>query len=89
MKLNKLQKQAVNQWDGKSIISIYPNGTIQIQEFSINQQQSHAAESCECAMKKLDDLNVPRIDSSCGKEFSLIGRISWLQKNTAKIIEMV
>jgi|SaaInlV_120m_DNA_3_1039746.scaffolds.fasta_scaffold82611_1 hypothetical protein len=44
------------------------------------QELEHLAEELECANMYLDDLNIPRKDGS-GEEYSIVGRIKYLEKN--------
>lgn len=80
--LNELQIEAIENWDGNKILSINPNGSTTHQGFAERQQESYDATEFWCAMQKLDDLNVPRIDESNGQTYSVVGRIMWLAKNT-------
>lgn len=43
-----------------------------------------------CAMKKLDDLDVPRADPKNGEQYSIVGRINWLAKrNICTVIDTI
>lgn len=76
--MNKLQKQAVKDWNGGSVLSLYPNGMVKYQDFSVDQQEKHDAENFHCAMMILDDMKVPTHDPSNGEVYSIVGRIKWL-----------
>lgn len=47
----------------------------------IDPELLHQAEEAECANDVLDDLGVPRVDRSCGRTYSLVGRIRWALAN--------
>jgi hypothetical protein len=84
-KLTDIHIDGLNSWDGEKVISIYPNG-LSIQTFSVRAEQDHNSTEFWCAMEKLDDIGVSRIDPSNGKTYSIVGRIAWLTRN--KTIEI-
>ena len=72
--LTKLQEESLYNWDGKSVITIFPNGSIGECSFKHYADMQHKAEEYDSAMKALDDMDVPRADEK-GYEYSIVGRI--------------
>ena len=79
-KLSELQIEGIKNWDGKKVLSIEPKGAYGLQDFEMREEQSYNSTEFWCAMQKLDDLKVPRIEEETGKTFSIVGRIMWLAK---------
>jgi len=77
--LSKLQIEDIENWDGKNVLLIYPNGNIGTKTFKTIADEEYNSTEFWCAMKKLDDLEVPRIDIDHDNEaYSIVGRIMWL-----------
>lgn len=78
--LTELQINGIKEWDGKKVLSVYPRGSLGLQDFAIEEEQRYNSTEFWCAMKKLDDLKVPRIDMDNGQTYSIVGRIMLLSK---------
>lgn len=76
--LSDLQIAEIEEWDGKNVLLIYPNGSAGAKAFKTVADEEYDSNEYWCAMKKLDDLKVPRIDNSCDEVYSIVGRIMWL-----------
>lgn len=79
--LTELQINGIKEWDGKKVLSINPSGSLLHQDFAIVEEQRYNSTEFWCAMKKLDDLKVPRIDIDNDQTYSIVGRIMWLSRN--------
>jgi len=79
-KLSELQIEGIKNWDGEKVLSIKPNGAYGLQDFAMAEEQRYNSTEFWCAMQKLDDLKIPRIEEETGKTFSIVGRIVWLAK---------
>ena len=81
--LTELQKDGIKKWDGKEVLSLYPvaNGGYGLMKMSTKNNESYQSTEFWCAMEKLDDLKVPRVDESNGETYSVVGRIMWLSRN--------
>ena len=55
--------------------------------FAMSEKTKYDSTEFWCAMEKLDDLNVPRIDESNGETYSIVGRIMRLYKDATKPVE--
>ena len=80
-KLSELQVKMIDNWNGEDVLSLYSNGSTSIQTFSSREEERFESIEFSCAMKKLDDLMIPRIDE-LNKEFSIVGRIMWLYRQS-------
>ena len=80
-KLTSMQKDYIENWDGNSVLSIYPKGIVGNQSFENSEKEKFNATEFWCAMTFLDDLEVPRVEAVTGKQSSIVGRIKWLKNN--------
>lgn len=78
--LSDLQIEGIKNWDGEKVLSIEPRGAYGLQDFAMKEEERYNSTEFWCAMQKLDDLKVPRIEEETGKTFSIVGRIMWLAK---------
>ena len=80
-RLSDIHIDLIKEWDGEDSIVIDPDGSGGYQSFSNREEQRYNSTEFWCAMKKLDDLKVPRVDESNGQTYSIVGRIMWLSNN--------
>ncbi len=83
MRLDKFQKQAIDNWDGKTVLSLHPRGSVQYHTPIGLGEMEHGAEEYECAMLKLDDLEIRRTDIH-GEILSIVGRIERMSYETSE-----
>jgi len=88
--LSDLHKEGIKEWGkdfGESeVLQLFPKGPLGKISFSTLAEQEHQSTEFWCAMKVLDDLEVPREDES-GKSYSIVGRIAWMTRNKVKVIK--
>lgn len=85
-KIQSLHADGLNKWDGKQVISLYPKNSYGLQSFAANAEKEYNSTEFWCAMEFLDDLEVPRVDSENGQNYSIVGRIAWMSRNEVKEI---
>lgn len=79
--LTILQIDEINSWGGEEVLSLYPRGLVGKRSLQREQEMEYQSTEFWCAMKKLDDLGIPRIDKSLNKTYSIVGRIQWMMDN--------
>lgn len=76
-----IQEDAIERWDGKNVLSLYPNGSYSVTKFSDLAETEHESVEFQCAMQVLDDMGVPRKEEATGEIYSIVGRIKWLENS--------
>lgn len=84
--LSPLQIEAIENWDGHEVLSLYPQSSVRIQSFENSEEERFQADEYYAAMKKLDDWNIPRNERITEKLYSLVGRIGWLANHRGSIL---
>lgn len=77
------QAEQLLKWEGENVLLLSPQGGVEMQSFKEMAITKWQSEEFECAMKVLDDLEIPTQDSK-GEKFSLVGRIKALRDFTPK-----
>lgn len=76
-----IQEDAIERWDGKNVLSLYPNGSYSVAKFADLAETEHESVEFQCAMQVLDDMGVPRKEEVTGEIYSIVGRIKWLENS--------
>ena len=84
-KLSELQIEGIKNWDGNLVLSLEPRGAYGLQDFQLKEEEKYNSTEFCCAIQKLDDLNVQRIEEETGKTFSIVGRIMYLVKQNVML----
>lgn len=71
--ITETQQQYLDNWNNDCIISLYPNGSIEMQSFKNRVEEKFKSEEYDSLMKVLDDYNVPKEDDE-KRKYSLVGR---------------
>lgn len=86
-KLSELHKESLKKWDGKGVISFCHNpDSVGYSTVIIDNETNYNSTEFWCAMEVLDDLKVPRKEIGTNKEYSIVGRIKWLERKTHLVI---